>query len=667
MIHPHMQTSATLARQREIQARCFHPMGAFIEFTKEAAQGSIPVRFEQQARRHSHRLAFKSRSRELTYDQLNQAANRLAWAILERQGPGQEPVALLVEQDAAMVIGILGIWKAGKVYVALDPTIPQSRNSYILEDSQARLVVTNRRNLGLAKELVQNGRQAVNLDQIDSESFTGDVGLPLTADSFAYIMYTSGSTGQPKGVIQSHGGLLWDARKRTNAMHICPEDGLTLLTASNTFAVHVMLLALLNGAALHSFNVKEEGAAGLTNWIRREGITVAMLAPPVFRSFAGTLTGVEEFPRLRFVRLSSDSVRRQDVELYQQFLPAHCILVNSLTSTEAGCMAQYFMDHETELSGDHVPVGYPPTDTEVLLLDEEGREVEPGQAGEMAIRSPSIASGYWRGPELTQAKFRPDPQGGDGRIFFTGDLGRRSSDGCLFHLGRKDFQVTVRGYRVELAEIELALSSIANVKEAAVLAVDDQSGNRRLVAYVVPREVPGPSVTSLRRALEEKLPSHMVPSAFVILEALPLLPGGKVNRLALPAPDKARPELGTPFIAPRTPEEEKLAQIWAQVLGLDRVGMDDNFLELGGDSLLATQVISRVIKAFSVDLPQRSLFSAPTVAQMTVVVAQRQAQQASPEDVERLLAEVEALSEDQAKQLLTGPSSVPQGKAHEQS
>ncbi|HLF04848.1 MAG TPA: non-ribosomal peptide synthetase [Dehalococcoidia bacterium] len=663
MIHPHHQTStqtgATLARQREIQARCFHPTGAFIEFTKEAAQGSIPARFEQQARRHPHRLAFKSRSRELTYDQLNQAANRLAWANLERQGPGQQPVALLVEQDAAMVVGILGIWKAGKVYVALDPAFPQSRNSYILEDSQARLVVTNRRNLGLAKELAQGGCTVLDCDELASSLSTQNPSLPLAADRFSYVLYTSGSTGQPKGVIQSHGSLLWDVMQRTNSLHLCPEDRLTLLRAGTGAAVKGMLQGLLNGASLHSLNLKEEGAAHLFQWLKQEGITFAMLGAPLFRNLADTLTGGEEFPDLRLVQLGSDAASRRDVERFQQCFPTGCVFINTLSSTESGCMTQYYIDHQTELSGSHVPVGYPLGDTEVLLLDEDGQEVGFDQTGEIVVRSRAIGVGYWRRPDLTQDKFRPDPQRGDRRLFFTGDLGLRLPDGCLVHRGRKDFQVRIRGNRVETSEIELALRSLDNVKDAAVIGREDQPGRKTLAAYLVPATKPGPSVSALRRALAQKLPSYMVPAAFVTLEALPLLPNGKINRLALPAPDRTRPELAAPFIAPRTPEEEQLAKIWAQVLGLEQVGVDDDFLELGGDSLLATQVISRVIKAFNVDLPLRTLFSVPTVAQMTVVVAQHQAQQASPEDVERLLAELEALSEEQASQLLASKVAGP--------
>ncbi|HLF03653.1 MAG TPA: AMP-binding protein [Dehalococcoidia bacterium] len=611
-----------LARQREIQAGCFHPAGAFIEFQEEDAQGSIPDRFQQQVRRYPRRLAFKSSTQAFNYDQLNQAANRLAWAILGQWGPGQEPVGLLVEQDAAMVVGMLGVWKAGKTYVALDPTFPQSRNRYMLEDSQAALVVTNHRNLGLAKELAPGGCRVLDFDQLAPNlSSPGLAGMPpaqgtastsnpdlaLPSDGMADILYTSGSTGQPKGVIQSHHCLLWDVRKRTNNLHICPQDRLTLLAAGTTASVSAILLALLNGAALHSLDVKEEGAAGLAHWLVQEEITVLLSSPPLFRHFADSLTGEEQFPNLRLVQLRSDTVYPKDVERYNQHFPPSCILVNSLSSTEAGGMAQYFIDHHTEVSGEDVPVGYPPQGTELLLLDDEGRQVGADQVGEIAIKSPSLSPGYWRRPELTQERFRPDPMGGNQRIYLTGDLGLRRPDGCLVHRGRKDFQVKIRGYRVELAEVELALHSVGNVKEAAVVAREEPDGNQALVAYVAPNQQPPPSVGELRGFMKAKFPDYMVPSAFVFLDSLPVTANGKVDRKALPPPGNQRPSLDQDFAAPSTSMEEMLAQIWTEVLGVERVSVHDNFFELGGHSLLGMKVIARLKKATGLRINPKEL------------------------------------------------------------
>jgi hypothetical protein len=268
---------------------------------------------------------------------------------------------------------------------------------------------------------------------------------------------------------------------------------------------------------------------------------------------------------------------------------------------------------------------------EILLLGDDGNEVEPNQIGEIAVRSRYLCPGYWRKPDLTRAAFLSDAESGEERTYRTGDLGLMLEDGCLFHMGRKDFQVKLRGHRIEVAEIEAALLSAGNIKEALVTLRDDGPGDQRLVAYLVPAGRPAPTVALLRRALSEKLPGYMVPSAFVIMDALPLLPNGKVDRRALPIPGRARPDLVNPFVAPRTSVEEVLASIWAEVLGLDQVGVHDNFLELGGDSLLAGRVISRVISRLRVEVRLRSLLDSPTVADMAVVITRTQNR---PEELE---------------------------------
>jgi acyl carrier protein len=248
---------------------------------------------------------------------------------------------------------------------------------------------------------------------------------------------------------------------------------------------------------------------------------------------------------------------------------------------------------------------------ETLLLGDNGQEVGFNQVGEIAIKSRYLSPCYWHQPDLTRAKFLPDPNGGEERTFLSGDLGFMLADGCLYHVGRRDFQVKIRGNRIEFGEVETALLALDAIKDAVVIATD-RAGDKRLAAYIVPANKPPPSVAALRRALGEKLPDHMIPSAFVLLDAMPLTPNGKIDRRALPKPGKARPELQVAYEAPRTPLEEVLAGIWANVIGLDRVGIHDNFFELGGDSLLAIRVVSRVLKQFRLEIPLQSLFQSPT-------------------------------------------------------
>ncbi len=610
------------AEQKIIRAKCFHPSGSFIEFTRDEVEQAIAGRFEKIARLHPYRLAVKTRKRALTYDDLNQAANRVAHALIERRGEANEPIALLLENDASMIAAILGVLKAGKMYVPLDISHPRASIAYILEDSEAGVIATNNRNLPLARELAHSERQVVNVDEIDSNSPAPNPNLNISPDSPANILYTSGSTGQPKGVVQNHRNVLHEIMNYTNGVHICADDRLILVSSpSFSGTVRTVYGALLNGVGLYPFDVREEGLARLAEWMIRQGITIYRSVPAIFRHFLGASKENQNFSDVRVVYLAGDSVSKDDVESYKKYFSQKCILVNSMGLSETLTCRWYFLDKDTHVPAGAVPVGYPVPDMDVVLLDDDGKELGFDQAGEIAIKSLYLSSGYWRNPELTAAAFSAGVDGAS-RLYRTGDLGRMSPDGCLDHLGRKDFQVKIRGHRIEVSAIETALLELGTIKEAVVVAwvyapTDPSTAlgtDLRLAAYVVPRKQPGPAVSSLRNFLREKLPDYMIPAVFVLLDALPLTPNGKVDRLALPAPDPTRPELGNPFVAPRSSIEEMIAGIWSQVLGLERVGVHDNFFDLGGHSLLATQVISRVWETYEIELSMRSFFEAATVA-----------------------------------------------------
>jgi len=625
---------------------------AFVPFKKEEVEQSIPDRFEQQVSRFPDHLAISARSHQLTYEELNQAANRVARTILAKDEKGEKPTALLLEHGGPLITAMLGLLKAGKFYVPLDPLLPYGRSTSILEDSQADFVITDDKNLDLAKRLAKNESMVINLDQIDARVSAENLGLSTSPDTLSYIIYTSGSTGRPVGVVQNHSNVLHQGMRLTNAFHICAEDRLTLFASCSTGqAMTNIYNALLNGATLFPFNIREEGFAHLGAWLIEKEITVYHSSATVFRYFVDTLTGKQAFPKLRLIKLGSEPVSTRDLGLYKEYFRQGCIFVNALSSTETGTVCTCFFNKETPISEGTVPVGYAVEDMEVSVLDDDGG-IEAGfnHIGQIAVKSRYLSRGYWQRPDLTEAKFLADSKGGDERICLTGDLGRMMPDGCLVHTGRKDFQVKIRGYRVEVHEIEKALLGLSAIKQAVVVGREDRPGDQRLVAYLVPNRQPAPSVSELRRFLGDKLPDYMLPSAFVILDALPLSPSGKVDRHALPAPEKRRPELQTSFVASRTPVEESLAGIWREVLCLDTVGIHDNFLELGGNSLLATQVISRVLDTFQLELPLRSLFDeASTIADTALVITQNLAEMAGHEEMDRMLAELEGLSEEEVR------------------
>jgi acyl carrier protein len=321
------------------------------------------------------------------------------------------------------------------------------------------------------------------------------------------------------------------------------------------------------------------------------------------------------------IRIGGSPASKRDVELFEKHFAPGCLLVNGLSSSETGIISQIFVNSNNPVIGTTVPVGYSADDKEILLLDEGGNEIGPNTVGEIAVRSRYLAPGYWRKPELTRAKFLSDPMQGDERIYLTGDLGRRFPDGCLEYIGRKDLRVKVRGYTIETAEVETTLRDHPAITEAAVVARDDQSGDKRLVAYLVLKRKPAPGVKELQRYLMEKIPSYMVPTSFVALDRLPLAPNGtKVDYDALPAPPLSSLEASTPFGPARTPTEENLTKIWADILTLDQVGIYASFFELGGHSLLAMQIIARINDTFHVEVPLRAFFESPTIEELAQLI-----------------------------------------------
>jgi amino acid adenylation domain-containing protein len=632
-------------KQEAIRAKCFHPTGTFVEFSKEEVEQSITERFEKIVRMYPDRVAVKSKNQTVTYEALNGQAHRISEALQSERKEITETVALLLGHGTGAVAGILGVLKAARIYVPLDPSYPRARLDSILEDSQAKVVLTDSHNLALAKEFSQGRLRLLNVDDLDASQSTQTSHLFTSPDATAAVFYTSGSTGMPKGVIQSQRAILHRVMTDVNNFHICPDDRLSLVS-SPTYSVSLRNLfgALLNGAAVYPFDVEKEGLPQLSVWLQQEEITIYFSVPTVFRKLADCCVDSQSFNALRLIYLAGEPVTRRDVDLWRTNFPS-TILINSLASNEAGIIRQLFVDIDTDVSGDKVPAGYAVDGKEILILDDEGKEMDNEQVGEIAVKSRYLSPGYWNNPEMTAAMFRPAPNGGEDRIYQTGDLGYILPDGCLMHLGRKGSRVKIRGSRVELDEVQVNLRIHPAVIETVVDVRKDRSGEEYLIAYVVPVKAQAPPSDELRNHLRIRLPNYMIPSRFVFLDALPLTPNGKLDRRALPDPGKSRPDLDALFVAPRTPVEEAVANIWAEVLSVDQVGINDNFLDLGGHSLLATQIVARVQDCLDVEVPVRTLFESPTVADMAIIIVQRWAAQENRADLERLVIKVKALSE----------------------
>jgi amino acid adenylation domain-containing protein len=594
------------------------PVNHFVEFKKSEIDQSITDRFEQQVIRYPSRLAVKTGAAQLTYAELNHVANSIARAILNVQGEGGEPIAFLLDQGVSSVTAILAVLKAGKFYVALDSSFPPSRNSSVVEDCQPGLLLTDKNNYSVAKTLVNDAVRVLIIDEFSPRFPSDNLNRSVSPEAIAYILYTSGSTGRPKGVFQNHRNVLHNIMKYTNGLHIAADDRLTLLSSCNFGAsVSDIFGALLNGAALFPFSLREEGMIKMADWLMSEEITIYHSVPTVYRHFLASLTGVEKFPRLRLIKLGGEPVQIRDVELYKKHFHEGCIFHVGLGATEMNIIRQFFCKQQTVISGATVPVGYAMEDTEVLLLDDGGKKVGFNRVGEIAIKSPSLALGYWKKENLTKSVFPPDPNRGDERIYKTGDLGYMLPDGCLLHMGRKDLQVKIRGYKVDINDVEMALRGIVAIKEFAVVGRNNRHGDTQLVAFIVPHKGKALTFAELRRYLRDELPDYMVPSKFVFLTALPRTANGKIDRRALFSSNIDRREAKEGSAGPRSSIEKRLAEIFADVLGLEKIGVMDNFFDLGGDSLMGIDLLFRIEKEFGKQLSPSILLQASSVAKFS--------------------------------------------------
>jgi amino acid adenylation domain-containing protein len=568
---------------------------------------------EAQVARTPDAVAVVFEDQALTYRELDQRANQLAH-YLETQGIGSEVlVGICVERSLEMVIGVLGILKAGGAYVPLDPAYPPDRLAFMLEDAQLSILLTQN---VLKANLPTFAGQIICLDTdwevVEAASSTPKRSSPVvTSENLAYTIYTSGSTGKPKGVQIEHRSAVNLLNSVKGQPGLTDQDTLlSVTTLSFDIAVSEVFLPLMVGAklVLVSQEVARDGLK-LMKAIAQYKPTFMQPTPATWRLLLSV--GWQGNPQMKLISTGEALPR----DLADQLLPRGAELWNLYGPTETtiwatGCQV------ETGVSS--INIGTPIANTKAYILDAHLQPLPIGVPGELHIGGTGLARGYLNRSELTVEKFIPDPFSADpgARLYKTGDLARFLPNGQIECIGRIDYQVKVRGFRIELGEIESVLLQHSAVKEAIAIVREDTPGEKVLVGYFVPQaETDGMSVIpELRRFLKAQLPEYMVPTIFMALEVMPLTPNGKVDRKALPQPDAYRPELAANYAAPRTALEIQIAQIWAQVLRLERVGVDDNFFELGGYSLLATQIITRLRQAIGIELPLRTFFEASTIA-----------------------------------------------------
>ncbi|MEH2447421.1 MAG: amino acid adenylation domain-containing protein [Nostoc sp.] len=570
--------------------------------------------FETQVLKTPDAVALIYENAQLSYYEINRRANQLAYYLQKIGVKPDVPVGIYVERSLEMVIGILGILKSGGAYVPLDPAYPLERIAFMLEDVKVPIILTQQQ---LVERLPGYWAQVICLDT-DWETFTSENEVnphcQVTPENLAYIIYTSGSTGRPKGIEIPHRSVI-GCILDVDYLHLDSEQ--TFLQHSSiswdAFTLELWSM-LLHGGCCALYPGKLITPENIGNAIQIYGVNVLWLTSSLFNviidSLPKALSGVRQL-LVGGEELSSPHVRHAlellpSLQLSNGYGPSEC--------TVFAC--SYYISSSLSKNVQSIPIGKPIGDRRVYLLDIYLNRVPIGIPGELYISGDALARGYLNQPGMTAEKFVPNSFGKEGsRLYKTGDLARYLADGNIEFLGRIDDQVKIRGYRIEIREIEAVLSQYLAVREVVVMAQADEVGSKRLVAYVVPNPEHTPTTNELRNFLKSRLPEYMVPSAFIVLEKLPLAPNGKVNRQALPKPDQVRPELEETFVPPHTPQERILAEIWAQVLNVKQVGIKDNFFVLGGDSIRSIQVQS-LLQQQGLNFSIQQLFQYQTIHEL---------------------------------------------------
>jgi amino acid adenylation domain-containing protein len=578
-------------------------------------------KFEDQVRKNPFRISIKSSNDLISYDELNRSANRISHLITKDLGKitQNQVVAVLFDHGPGMITAILGVLKAEKVYVPLSPDYPFKRLSYIVANSEATLILSESKYRKVAVELaVENKISSLILNDRKEDQIDSNPEREVSEDRLAYIMYTSGSTGEPKGVTQNHKNVCYYIRNWTERFSIAGEDHMTLFSSfCHDGSLQDMFSALLSGATLYTYNVKDRGPVDeLYGFLIKEKITIWHSVPSLFSYFVATLGAQECFRTLRFVLLGGEAIREYDINMFQKYFP-FSTLANVYGQTESSVNSIW--KFEASDTFNKIFIGEPLNETEIYVVDKAGNEVDYLQLGEILVSCQHVSPGYWKNEEATQRVFSRDME--NGALYWTGDLGRLMLDGQVEFVGRRDQQVKIRGFRIELGEIETQLLRLDNIEEAIVVLKEgtekEISGNKKVIqdpflcAYLVSKGSHGSS--ELREYLLQEIPDYMVPSYFIKLEKMPLTQSGKIDRKALPDPQTS---LETDqYIAPENQLEQRLLTLFSEVLQIEekKIGVGGDFFKLGGHSLKAVTLLSKIHREFQVNLPLKNVFQEPTV------------------------------------------------------
>lgn len=633
-----------------------------------STQANIPEKciqnlFEVQVNRSPGAIAVALNEQKYTYQELNERANQLAH-YLRTYGVGPEVfVGIFMNRSLDIVVAVLAILKAGGAYLPLDPKYPKERLEYMIGDAHLNVILTNKE---LGRILPDHTSLIIDLDaewEIISHESTLNPSVSVQTENAAYLIYTSGSTGQPKGVIGVHSGVINFLQYLTDTYKLSKSD-IVLQVASLSFdpSIRDMICPLLVGARVELLNDTEvKDTKEILKKIHEKQVTAILgIVPTMARNLSLLKNqGIGFFNNLRLILFGGEEFYYQDFENLKAIFGKELLVVNQYGPTETTMSRTYYEIPLSKKGEGIIPIGKPINNTQIYILDPHLQPVPIGTSGEICISGYGLTRGYLNREDSTEERFVQNPFSTEAgaRMYKTGDLGRYLTDGNIEFLGRFDNQVKVRGYRVELGEIEAALSKHPSVKQSTATVTEDGPNDKRIIAYLVIENESIPSTLEMRNFLLKIIPEYMLPSSYEFIDEIPLTPSGKVDRKNLPIPSGDRPDLEKIYVPPKNDMERRLVSIWKNVLGVEQIGVNDNFFELGGHSLLAFQIIARVFETFSVDIPVLVLFKAATIASMAAKIKSHQASKMGADELVQIVTELEGMSDEDARKMAAGMES----------
>ena len=587
----------------------------FIPFQEGAVKTPVAGLISNWATAEPDRVAMVGAGTALTYSQLNGLANQIATGLLEALGKGNHPVAILLDKDPNAIFASIGTLKSGNFYAGLDPSSPTAYLKSVCDDLGPKILLTSKPFKTLAEKVAGTNTKIYLVEDWLEGMPQGEPSLRVGMDATAAIYYTSGSTGKPKGVMISQLGLWHRTFSSVNTLMFSPSDR-TCMPFSISFGWSTTPLfgTLTTGGTIYLYDFAGKTPQNAAEWFIDHQITNAPIPAGFFKQFVSN-TNEEypsNFPDMRLIFVGGDTISGDYLLLWQKQFSDGCILAYGFSSTEAGPITRTFYRTDSEITETSLKFGVPAIGVEILIVDEDGQPVPRGEYGEIALRSQGKMTGYWKQEALNEQKFIADPDHPEETLLLSGDMGRLTQNNDLEFLGRKDFKVKIRGFLVDLKTVEDTLAELPAVREAAVKTYRRKKGDLSLAAYLAFEPSKIIPIRDLKKQLSGELPTYMVPQYFCILEKLPRSTSGKVNSHLLPAPNKQRPDLETPYRSPQDEWETKLANIWQEILEISPIGTEDNFFDLGGDSLSALEMTLEVEKTFSFSVPQK-FFQKPTI------------------------------------------------------